>query len=426
MLKPWHFALNLIVVAGLSACAGSGPTAQRTAAQNADAARAAATPFSPIAPEQLLQRRIGSDVVELAYSARQNAVFVAAPHWEDEKKSRLLRLHPLTLEVTGEVALTGKGFGVALDDAAGRIYLTQAFNGAISVVDIQAMQLVRQVPMMEKVDFAETFKRLNIPQSRTAPLMPMLQRMGMAVDYPFRLREMVVDRKNERVFAPGLGLGLDSTLVVLNTRTLQPEKIIEGFGYNAVGIAIDPARERVFVSNMRGQVFVVDTRTLQITATLEVEADQLLNMVYDPAGNRLIGVDQGIDRDKARLQHLGHAYTRRSAGHRVFVLDADTGATLANMPSAEVPIGLWFDAARQRLYVANRGGVRVKEGAGALTVYDTGRYTLLQTLPLPPHPNSLAFDAAGGNLYVSVKNDGEGKDAKQDESVVRISLRAGQ
>lgn len=419
MLNRRHLALNLLLAAGIAA-AGPAAIAQPAATRNATAA------FSPIEAGQLLRRQFGTDVVELAYSASQQALFVAAPNWEDEKKSRLLRLDPATLAVTGEVALTGKGFGVALDDAAGRIYLTQAFNGAISVVDIQAMQLVRQVPMMEKVDFAETFKRLAIPEHRTAALLPQLQRMKMAVDYPWRLREMVVDRQNERVFAPGLGLGLDSTLVVLNTRTLQAEKIIEGFGYNAVGIALDPQRGRVFVSNMRGQVFVVDARTLAITATLEVEADQLLNMVYDPVGNRLIGVDQGIDRDKARLQHLGVEYQRRSAGHRVFVLDADTGATLANLPSAQVPIGLVFDGARQRLYVANRGGVRVKEGAGALTVYDMANYVLLQTLALAPHPNSLALDAAGGQLFVSVKNDENNKKAKEEESVVRIRLRPGQ
>lgn len=417
MLNRRHLALNLLLAAGIAA-AGPAAIAQPAATRNAA--------FSPIEAGQLLRRQFGTDLVELAYSARQNALFVAAPNWEDESRSRLLRLDPATLAVTGEVALTGKGFGVALDDAAGRIYLTQAFNGAISVVDIQAMQLVRQVQMMDKVDFAETFKRLAIPEHRTATLLPQLQRMKMAVDYPWRLREMVVDRQNERVFAPGLGLGLDSTLVVLNTRTLQAEKIVEGFGYNAVGIALDAQRGRVFVSNMRGQVFVVDARTLAITATLEVEADQLLNLVYDPVGNRLIGVDQGIDRDKARLQHLGTEYQRRSAGHRVFVLNADTGATLANLPSAQVPIGLVFDGARQRLYVANRGGVRVQEGAGALTVYDMANYALLQTLALAPHPNSLALDPASGRLFVTVKNDENHKKAKEDESVVRVQLRPGQ
>ncbi|MFB0944520.1 MAG: hypothetical protein QMB23_05075, partial [Candidatus Nanopelagicales bacterium] len=36
----------------------------------------------------------------------------------------------------------------------------------------------------------------------------------------------------------------------------------------------------------------------------EIEADQLLNLSYDPAQNRLFGVDQGIDRDDARNLHL--------------------------------------------------------------------------------------------------------------------------
>lgn len=185
---------------------------------------------------------------------------------------------------------------------------------------------------------------------------------------------------------------------VIDTRQNQLEKTIPGFGYNAVGIALDEVRHRVFVSNMQGQLIVVDTQTLEILHTLEIEADQLLNLVYDAATNRLFGVDQGIDRDRWRDMHLGKSYERRSAGHRVFVLDADTGKTLAEMPTDEVPIGLRYDGERQRLYVTNRGGIRVDAGAGTLTIYDTAGYTLLETISLPPHPNSMALGAGGEAL----------------------------
>ncbi|MEX0634868.1 hypothetical protein M8494_35885 [Serratia ureilytica] len=39
-----------------------------------------------------------------------------------------------------------------------------------------------------------------------------------------------------------------------------------------------------------------------------MQADQLLNLVYDPASNRLLGVDQGIDRDN---------YPQSSSGARL-------------------------------------------------------------------------------------------------------------
>ncbi|THF66664.1 hypothetical protein E6C76_06890 [Pseudothauera nasutitermitis] len=370
-----------------------------------------------------MQRAIASDLVELAYSARQNAVFVAAPDWEVETRSRLLKLHPDTLGIQAEVPLTGKGFGVALDDAANRLYLTQGFNGSISVVDTAAGRLVKQIPLLQKINFAQAYKERGFSEKRTEFLLKALERFKVVDDYPYKLREMALDRANERLFAPGLGLGFDSVLFVVNTRTLELEKVIEGFGYNAVGVVLDEKNGRVFVSNMRGQVMVVDARTLQITRTLEVEADQLLNLAYDPAHNRLFGVDQGIDRDSWRNNHLEREYQHRSEGHRLFVLDADTGKTIANLPSGQVPIGLRFDGERQRLYVTNRGGVRVDEGRGSVTVYDTAAYQLLQTIDLPPHPNSLALDEQANVLYVTVKNDGSSKKAGTLENVTRIELR---
>ncbi|RMX08870.1 hypothetical protein D8I35_03850 [Corticibacter populi] len=380
--------------------------------------------YAPVTAEDILRVPVASDLVELAFSPRQQAVFVAAPDWEDETRSRVLRLAPDTLAVQAEIALNGKGFGVALDDAASRLYVTQGFNGAISVVDTASNRLIKQIPLMEKVHFASEFKRLNFSEIRSDFLLKALERFKITEDYPHKVREMVVDTKRHRLFAPGLGLGFDSVLFVIDTRTLTLEKVIEGFGYNAVGIALDEAGGRIFVANMAGQLMVVDADTLALKKTLEVQADQLLNLIYDPEHNRLFGVDQGIDRDDWRHNHLEREYRHRSEGHRLFTLDADAGTVISNLPTGEVPIGLRFDAARQRLYVTNRAGVRVATGNGSISVFDTAAYQPLQTIALPPHPNSLALDEAANVLYATVKNDGGTKQARQPEHVARIRLSA--
>ncbi|PWF21603.1 hypothetical protein DD235_14500 [Corticimicrobacter populi] len=369
-----------------------------------------------------MSRPTASAVVELAYSPRENALFVSAPDWQDESRSRLLRLAPDSLDIQAEVPLDGKGFGVALDDAANRLYLTQGFNGAISVIDTQGNQIVKRIPVMQKVNFEQLYQEHELSQTRRDFLLEQLKKWNVVDDFPYKLRELAIDADQHRLFAPGLGLGIDSVLFVIDTETLELEKILPGFGYNAVGIVTDPTRHRIFVSNMQGQIITLDSRTLEITGTLEVEADQLLNLVYDPATNRLFGVDQGIDRDEWRNNHLEREYAHRSPGHRVFVLDADSGKTLAVMPTDEVPIGLNLDTQRNRLYVTNRGGVRPDSAQGSVTIYDTEAYQPLQTLPLPPHPNSLALDAAGNILYVTVKNDGDSAKAGKPEHVVRIQF----
>ena len=76
----------------------------------------------------------------------------------------------------------------------------------------------------------------------------------------------------------------------------------------------------------------------------------------------------------------------------------------------------------QRVYIANRGGVRVEQGQGSISVLDVRHYRVLQTVELPPHPNSLALDTQGQQLYVTVKNDGQAKKKQKPESVVRIGL----
>ena len=252
-------------------------------------------------------------------------------------------------------------------------------------------------------------------------LLSELQRFKITDDYLYKVREAKYDARTGRLFLPGLGYGVDSVLFVVDTRTGKLEKTLPGFGFYAVGIALDEKGRRVFVSNMQGQLMTVNVDTLELTSTTEIPADQLLNLVYDPARNRVLGVDQGIDRDKYRNHFLQKTYIRRSNGHRLFALDADSGKLLASEPTDEVPIGILLDERNGRVYVTNRNGVRVEQGTGTLAIFDAATLKRLQTLELPPHPNSLALDTRDRALFVTVKNDGAATKAGKPESVVRIA-----
>ncbi|SMB24995.1 conserved exported hypothetical protein [Serratia proteamaculans] len=375
-----------------------------------------------IKPEDIKRQPLLSAVVEMAYSPSQQSLFVSAPDWKEEAKSRVLRLDPATLAVQAEIPLQVKGFGVALDDAGHRLYLTQGFNGSVGVVDTAANRALDSIPVTEKSMLAKTYKDAGISGKRLEFLLEELKRFKITEDYQYRIREAKYDAQTGRLFLPGLGFGVDSVLFVVDTKTKKLEKTIPGFGYNAVGITIDEKGRRVFVSNMQGQLITLNADTLAIASTQEIQADQLLNLVYDGKNNRLLGVDQGIDRDNYRNTHLGHDYAKRSTGHRVFALDADSGKVLASELTDEVPIGLLLDDRNQRIYVANRKGIRVDHGAGTLTVFDSKTLKRQQRVELPPHPNSLALDTHNNVLFVTVKNDGTGTKAGKPESVVRIQL----
>ncbi|XJB16608.1 YncE family protein (plasmid) [Escherichia coli] len=178
-------------------------------------------------------------VVELVFSDAQQALFVSAPDWEDETQSRVLRINPQTLSVEAEIALPVKGFGVALDDKRGLLYLTQGFNGSVAVVDICKNRLIATIPLMEEVVFEQRYQQEGISGARLAFLMRELARFGVSEGYPWKLRELVFDPVTERLFLPGLGLGIDSVLFVIDTRERRLEKVLPGFRYNVVGITLD-------------------------------------------------------------------------------------------------------------------------------------------------------------------------------------------
>ena len=385
-------SLSLLTLALAAALAGC---AQQTSAPAAGAPKAAT---GQPQTAQVKRQALAQGLYELAYSARQQAVFVASAggRGEGAAPSKILRLDPATLAVQAEIPLERKGFGIVLDDAANRLYVGNTNDGAITVIDTATNRVVGVAQLAQKA-------KVTGPDGKEAER------------YPHNFREMVVDSANHRLYAPGLTFQ-DSALYVVDTRTLKVEKVIPGFGFVATGVALDAKGGKLYVSNSQGQLFTVNTRTLAVSRTETTAGDQLLNLVYDQGAKRVLATDQGMEiMDGMRAKAGGLAsYQRRGAGNQVLALDPATGKALARLPTGEGPVALLLDEPRQRLYVTNRG-------AGTVTVFDSRNSVLLQTIALPTHPNSLALDARRNVLYVSVKN-GEKDPQGSDESVARIQF----
>ncbi|RZS33558.1 YncE family protein [Corticibacter populi] len=383
-------ALAALVLAGC---------AQRTLAPTVDEAQLAGA---------VVRAEVAPSVYELVYSARQHAVFVAAPDVTEDAAargaSRLLRLHPDTLAVQADIELPHRGFGLALDDAKGRVYVGHGFDGAVSVVDIESNRVVATLALVPKIEDS-TARR----------------------PYAHSLRQLLVDPARQRLYLPALANGgqPDSLLYVVDTESLTLEKTVPGLGFESTGAALDAAHNRLFVSNLQAQLITIDTQALVPVHTAEIEVDQPINIVYDGQGERIFAVDQGIGfRSAWRNKGLGRDMPPRSKGHQVVVLEPVSGRSLARIRTDQNPLNVLLDAERKRLYVTNFNGIRVAEGKGTLTVFDSESYALLHVVALPPHPNSMAFDGENNVLYVSVKNDGNRTKAGKPESVVRIDLNS--
>lgn len=360
--------------------------------------QAGATRDSVQAGQLRIQRQVLAPALyELALSKRQDALFVVSAGGQSEKgeSSKVLRLDPRTLAVQAEIPLERKGFGVALDDAADRLYVGNGLDASITVIDTRSNQVIAIIQLARKIQARGMDGKLE-------------------ERYAHSLRELVLDTRNHRLYAPGAWF-TDSALYVVDTRALALERVLPGFGFLAAGVTLDHSGDVLYVSNLQGQLHRVDTRSLTVERVIETGGDQLLNLAFDRKQSRILATDQGEALiDGMRKEQGGLDYQRRGEGHRVVVMDAATGALLRSLPAGKGPVALLLDPDRERLYVTSRE-------SGQVQVYDSRRYELLQTVSLPTHPNSLALDGRSGDLYVSVKN-GRDQPKGSPESVVRLSF----
>lgn len=401
-LRLAHLAAAVLAVAAVGCT--SPPDTSAPDAKLADAQAPADQPVqsnnadASLAQPTILRRTLAPALYELAYSARQNAVFVASAGGTEEnaRLTRVLRLDPQTLALQTEIPLREQGFGMVLDDDNDRLYVGNALDAAITVIDTRTNQITNVVRLAEKVQMTG-FKGETIERP------------------PHNLRGFVLDKTNHRLFAPGLWIS-DSALYVLDTRTLELEKVIPGFGFGAAGVTQDEKAGKVYVSNLQGQLFGIDARTLEVESKFEIDADQLLNLAFDKHHNRVLAVDQGAGHvDVVRETVAKIPYSKRSNGNQVVAIDPSNGAIETRIDTGEGPVNLLIDEGHNRLYVTNRG-------AGTVTVFDTSNdYRLLHTVKLPKHPNSLALDKKTGTVFLTIKNEHQ-KSISDGESVARIEF----
>ena len=385
----------LAVAAALSGCAAT-----------QDAAQSAVSSVKSLAGQaQVTRQALAPALYEVAYSPSQDVVYVvsAGGFGPDAPASKVLRLDPKTLDVKGEIPLSTNGFGLVLDDAAHRLYITDTRAGSLTVVDVAHDTVVGTVALNEAPDAVPGQKPARASQAA-----------GEDKDGLYKYREVVLDRTHNRLYLPGMSLeaGSDGVLKVVDANTLKVQKVVPGLGFGTTGIALDETAGKLYVSNLVGQLFVVDTGTLAVTGKFEVAADQLLNLAVDRAAGQVLAVDQGMARLDEKRQQDGIAYTPRGKGNQVVAINPANGQVTRNIAVGTQPVALLLDAERNRLYVSNRD-------SGNVSIIDARTGHLLKSVDLQRHPNSLALNPKTGEVYVTIKN---ARDAAHgsNESVARI------
>ena len=387
----------LAVAAALSGCAAT-----------QDAAQSAVSSVKSLAGQaQVTRQALAPALYEVAYSPSQDVVYVvsAGGFGPDAPASKVLRLDPKTLDVKGEIPLSTNGFGLVLDDAAHRLYITDTRAGSLTVVDVAHDTVVGTVALNEAPDAVPGQKPARASQAARAAKASRADKTAKAAGE---------DKDGLYKYLPGMSLeaGSDGVLKVVDANTLKVQKVVPGLGFGTTGIALDETAGKLYVSNLVGQLFVVDTGTLAVTGKFEVAADQLLNLAVDRAAGQVLAVDQGMARLDEKRQQDGIAYTPRGKGNQVVAINPANGQVTRNIAVGTQPVALLLDAERNRLYVSNRD-------SGNVSIIDARTGHLLKSVDLQRHPNSLALNPKTGEVYVTIKN---ARDAAHgsNESVARI------
>jgi YVTN family beta-propeller protein len=192
-------------------------------------------------------------------------------------------------------------------------------------------------------------------------------------------RGVVVDPAKGRVYVASKS----GVVAVYDTTTLASVATIavpDGAEY----LAIDPARERLYISNFgasnsAGTVTVVDTGSDTVLSSVALNAN--------PAG---LAVEPSSGEVYVALNTFGS-----SASNLVRVYSSGIGSIVTSIQTANAPFDVAVDPTAHRAYVTN-------QGAGLVTVISTDTRSVVASVPVSA-PNEVAVDSARSIAYVTTQ-----------------------
>lgn len=310
---------------------------------------------------------LGHGVYELAYDKGQNALYAAsAPSFEKDKTAGLVfQLDANSLKINHKITTDRRTFAVALDEANHTLYLGNAMEGSIALLDTRTNNVINTIQLSDESN-----------PKKTA-----------------HVREVVLDKKHHRLYISGIG-GKDSGLLwVVDTQKQQLVNTIEKF--DPVGFAVDETDDKVYAVTGKGELLTLDGKTSKVLSRVAVDPKEpkhyFLNIALNTAKNE--------------------GYIADTNTRDVLVVDLDSGKLLQRIPTPN-SIAVVYNAARHEIYVTHRNDQQI-------SVIDAKTYGVKHTIKTAAMPNSMVLSPDANTLYVSVKQD---EKSDQADYVVKIDL----
>ncbi len=316
-----------------------------------------------------------------AYSARSNALFVAAAAFRPPS-SQLLKLNPETLEVIAEITPAplpedqrpapregqeDRGpmpvgvFGLAVDDEKGTVWTTNTFDNSVAVYAQDDLALIKQ----------------------------------FAPGTVYHARDIKVDGKRGRAYASA---SATNGVHVFDTETLEKVTAIEiasakrGEEFSVMSLALDTEGGKLYaVSRLSNELAVIDLDTNTVAQVIDL-----------PGAKNASGVDV----DPA----TGTVYVASQNTDNLLIVDLASGTVKHNVQTGAGALNVAFDPVSKLAYVSNRG-------AGTLTVVSP-EGEVVANLANGSYPNHVAVDGKG-NVFALNKSLGADDATGDHVSLIR-------
>ncbi|HET9579671.1 MAG TPA: YncE family protein, partial [Usitatibacter sp.] len=241
-------------------------------------------------------------------------------------------------------------FGIAVNAAGTRVYVSDVLGDALLVIDAAANRVSRTI-------------RVGI------------QPTGIAVN-----------SAGTRLYVANSGeVTGGGTVSVIDGASEQVVGAIR-VGNGPFGLALSPDGARLYVTNTNdGTVSVVDTASQATVATIAAQG---------------IPIGVAIAPDGARVYVTQSVASSNTAS--VLVIDTATNAAVGTVPVGVGSTGIDVNPAGTRAYVAN-GGMRDARGS-TVTVIDTASLGVVATIPVGTTPQGIAVHPSGARVYVTNTN----------------------
>ena len=317
--------------------------------------------------KDFLVQPLGKGVYELAYDKAQNALYAAsAPSFDKDKTAGLVfQLAAPTLKIEQQIPTERRTFAVALDQEQHILWLGNALEGSVTLLNTRDNTVIKTIQLSDDAD----------PNKKA------------------HVREVVLDKKHQRLYVSGIGRKDKGLLWVVDT---QKQELIQTLRkLEPVGFAVDEAADRVYVVSGAGELITLDGKTSQPLARVKVDPADPEHYLLNIALNTAKGV----------------GYIADTNTKDVLVVQLDTGKLLHRVPTPN-SVGILYNSAREEVYVTHRNDRQI-------SVIDATSNRLKHTIKTTAMPNSLALSADARTLYASVKQD---EKASEVDYVLKIDL----